>query len=411
MQDSLFGQDKPNKIKPLAHRVRPLELADFIGQEKIFKRYPFLLTKDFPSLILSGPPGTGKTTLAGLLAKNSNKEIFNFNAVLGGLPDLKKLIERTKEAEKLFQKESIIFIDEIHRFNKAQQDALLPYVETGEFILIGATTENPRTSINKALLSRVQIIRLNSLEEDRILEILNRAAKISDVLINDEIKEYIARFANGDARNALNALEALEKFNDDQLDLEKAQELIHGQARDYDKNQDRHYDVISAFIKSVRGSDPDSALLWLAVMLDGGEDPLFIARRLVILASEDIGNSDPSALSLAVSGLHTIQHIGLPEARITLSQVTTYLASTTKSNAAYKAIDAALEYVRNNPTMHVPTHLRNHHPDKKNYRYAHAYEGHFINQQYRPKDCPKFYHPTENGVEKKIKERLESLWK
>lgn len=410
MQESLFEQEKPNKIKPLAHRVRPETLRDFIGQEKIFKRYPFLTRKDFPSLILSGPPGTGKTTLASLLAANADKEIYKFNAVMGGLADLKKIIERAKEAEKLFQKESIIFIDEIHRFNKAQQDALLPYVETGEFILIGATTENPRTSINKALLSRVQIIRLESLSEESILTIINRASSLGDIQINDEIKAYIARYANGDARNALNALEALEKFGEDSLELEKAQELIHGQARDYDKNLDRHYDVISAFIKSVRGSDPDSALLWLAVMLDGGEDPLFIARRLVILASEDIGNSDPTALTLAVSGLHTVQHIGMPEARITLSQVTTYLASTTKSNAAYKAIDAALDYVKNNPTQQVPTHLRNHHPDKKNYKYSHAYEGHFVHQQYRPKECPKFYYPTEIGVEAKIKDRLNKLW-
>ncbi len=396
--------------QPLAHRARPQELDQFKGHQKLFQRYPFLEADQHPSLILWGPPGSGKTTLARLLAKRTGKELFPFNAVLGGVQDLKKIIKEAQEVRHLFQKEPVIFIDEIHRFNKAQQDALLPYVESGDFTLIGATTENPKVSVNRALISRVQLVELPKLSLETLKAILDQAQKRFQLSITEEARDYISRYAGGDARRALNSLEALEVSGKKTWDLKEAQELIHGQARDYDKNRDRHYDVISAFIKSMRGSDPDSTLLWLAVMLDGGEDPVFIARRMIIFASEDIGNADPQALSLATATLIAVQNIGMPEGRINLGHCATYLASTVKSNASYMAINRALEFVRKNSTIEVPTHLRNQHPDIKSYRYPHDHPHHFVNQSYSPEEVPQFYYPSEVGTEKRIKERLEQLW-
>ena len=412
-QQDLFSD--PNEAKkaveasPLAFRARPENLAEYCGQDHLFSRWKFLQNKNFPSLIIWGPPGTGKTTLAGLLADQSGKELFKFNAVLGGVADLKKLISQAREMKQYFGKESIIFVDEIHRFNKAQQDALLPYVEAGEFTLIGATTEYPKTSVNKALLSRVQIIELKKLTEEALGKILLNTCSKYDLETSQEVIQLISRFSDGDARTALNTLEALDKAQE-LKDLEKARKIIDAHSRSYDKNGERHYDVISAFIKSMRGSDPDAALLWLAVMLDGGEDPVFIARRMVIFASEDIGNADPTALTLAVSGLTAVQNIGMPEARINLAQVTTYLASTVKSNASYMGINEALEYVRNNPSVEVPEHLKNTGSQSKNYQYPHSHEGHFVKQDYRPKEVPKFYSPNGLGTESKIKDRLEKLW-
>jgi len=422
-QLGLFETSKQNKneaphekikIKnssPLAYKLRPTDWEQFKGQDHVLKRYRFLRTNNFPSMIFWGPPGTGKTTLANLLAQNADLELYKFNAVLGGVNDLKKLISRALEIQERFGKRSIVFVDEIHRFNKAQQDALLPYVESGAFIFIGATTENPRSCVNRALISRVQVIELKALNFDHLLEILKRAVTTFESKIEPKLLEYIANHSDGDARKAISSLESVVQNFGENIDFLEAKKLILEKARHYDKNKDRHYNVISAYIKSMRGSDPDAALLYLAIMLDGGEDPVFIARRLVIFASEDIGNADPQALTLAVATLTTVAQIGMPEARISLAQATTYLASTVKSNSAYKAIDAALAYVEENETIDTPDHLKNYPPkDTPPYKYPHSFAGNFIVQEYAHKGMPKFYKPSENGREKFLKDRLEGLW-
>lgn len=410
----LFSNSETNQAqaktttRPLAYEVRPTSLDHYFGQDKVLKRFSFLKEEQFPSLIIWGPPGTGKTTLAGILASESNRDLFTFNAVLGGVNELKKTIEKVKENEAFFGKKAIVFVDEIHRFNKAQQDALLPFVEQGEIQFIGATTENPKISVNRALLSRVQTIKLELLSEEALTQILKRALELSKKTLNDESIKVIAQYSDGDARTALNSLEAV--LQAEAITPEQIIARLSENNKRYDKDGNRHYDVISAFIKSLRGSDPNSSLLYLAIMIDGGEDPVFIARRLVVFASEDIGNADPQALTLAVSGLQAVQNIGMPEARINLAQVTTYLASTVKSNASYLGINEALEFVRSNQTIEVPTHLRNHHPDKANYKYPHSFEGSFVRQIYSEKDLPKFYRPTKNGTEDKILQRLNNLW-
>jgi putative ATPase len=404
---TLFENARPKAV-PLASGQRPTEFSNFYGQEDLFKRFPFLKGDEMPSLILWGPPGCGKTTLAGIIANNMQRELFTFNAVLGGVNDLKKLIKDAKEAESFSGKLSVIFIDEIHRFNKSQQDALLPFVENGEIFLIGATTEKPQVSVNRALLSRTRIIELSKLNQSAIVQVLENACANTNLEVPHETIVTIASHVDGDARCALNVLEELSLIQEERSpDL--ALKLLNGGNRAFDKDKDRHYDVISAFIKSVRGSDPSAALLYLAIMLDGGEDPIFIARRLIILASEDIGNADPGALTMAVSCLTAVQNIGMPEARITLGQMTTYLASTAKSNAAYLGINEALAYVQGRETIEVPNHLRNHHPQKKNYQYPHAFDGHWVAQQYSPEGTPNFYRPSDQGLEAKIKDRLKKL--
>lgn len=411
--DSTLNQDstasKGKVLPPLAHLSRPETFEEFVGHGEIFKSYSFLRTKNFPSIILFGPSGTGKTTLARLLAKHSGKEFYKFNAVLGGVADLKKLIQAAEEMRERLGQQAIIFVDEIHRFNKAQQDALLPYIEEGAFTLIGATTENPRVSVNKALLSRMHIVQLKELSPDDIYKILLQTKEKFEMEIDAGLLIIIADFAGGDARVALNTLEAAAKLKNPSK--EEIKLLIIENARAFDKGGNRHYDVISAFIKSMRGSDPQAAIHWLAVMIDGGEDPVFIARRLVIFASEDVGNADPTALTLATSALHAIANIGMPEARIILAQATTYLASTYKSNAAYLAIDQALEYVRSQATIQVPDHLKNHPPiGSQPYLYPHSYDNHFVKQNYTQAPIPQFYSPTQEGKEDGLKKRLEKLW-
>ena len=434
MQGDLFQKQSPDAstsascaaaTPPLAHRMRPTSLDHFYGQKEVFYRYPFLKRRGpqrplLPSIILSGPCGCGKTTLARLLAEHHQLELYPFRAVLEGVGELKKLIAKAQEIQKIQRGEErrnfVIFIDEIHRFNKAQQDALLPYVERGDFILIGATTENPRTNINRALLSRLQIVLLQALDETAIHSILERAMEQlpSPCRLRPEIVELLTNYCAGDARKALNALELLaDHFHQHSCPPtpQQALNLIQENSRYYDRDSDRHYDVISAFIKSMRGSDPDAALLWLAVMLDGGEDPLFIARRLAIFASEDVGNADSNALALATHALLAVEKIGMPEARIILAHATTYLAATVKSNASYLAIEQALDYVKKHPNLPVPNHLRNHHPEKKNYRYPHNFPDHWVHQNYLPDDACQFkcYSPTEQGQEKLLKRHLDHL--
>lgn len=406
-------QKEASGSSPLAYRVRPGNLEGYFGQEALFKRYPRLREGQFGSLILWGLPGVGKTTLAEILASMSGKTLYRFNAVLGGVNDLKKIIKELMDQKMMFQKEAIIFIDEIHRFNKAQQDALLPHVERGDFHLIGATTENPRQAVNKALLSRLQTLELKPLSHQDLEQIVSKAAEKCHLKIDEEMIQFIADHSGGDARKALNTLEIVEReylYSGELPSQEVVKKQLLENARDYDKNKDRHYDVISAFIKSLRGSDPNAALYWLAVMIDGGEDPVFIARRLVIFASEDVGNADPMALNLAVSCMTAVSQIGMPEARINLAQATTYLASTVKSNAAYLSIDRALEFIREKETLPVPDHLKNFPPkDAKPYQYPHAFEGHFVKQDYTVEEIPAFYQPGNLGTEANIKKRLASL--
>lgn len=411
-QTELFS-DQPahsSQEMPLAHRARPHQFAGYFGQEALFKKYKFLKSKDFPSIILWGPPGVGKTTLAHVLAAHSDKTLFTFSPVLAGLAELKKIIQQITEIRSHYHKGSIVFIDEIHRFNKAQQDALLPHLEKNEFILIGATTENPRAALNKALLSRVHCIELERLPPQQILKILGQCIENFQLQITPDVMEMIAHNCHGDARLALNLLELISKEDGLQSDLEKIKDIILSNAREYDTDKDRHYDVISAFIKSMRGSDPDAAIYWLAVMLDGGEDPLFIARRLIIFASEDIGNADPSALNLSVSTLQAIQHIGMPEARIVLAQAVTYLSSTYKSNASYNAINQALDYVRSHDTREVPNHLKNFpSPSGPKYKYPHNYQNNYVSQHYTCESTPHFYQPKGVGKERALKEHLSRL--
>ncbi|MGE3610318.1 MAG: replication-associated recombination protein A [Bacteriovoracaceae bacterium] len=395
---------------PLAAKLRPKSLLDFFGQKKIRPQLEKLVTHP-RHVIFWGPPGTGKTTLAHIMADQIGYELHVFSAVTSGIPELKKLIQGMLDRKKEFGKESILFIDEIHRFNKSQQDALLPYLENGDFLFIGATTEYPHTSLNKALISRVSLIELKQLEIEDLSYILERG--IQD-LKRPELKNYIedlAKLSNGDARFALNQLARLSAFNENELqNKEHVLKELFEHARQYDRNANRHYDVISAFIKSIRGSDPDGALLYLAIMLDGGEDPEFIARRLMILASEDVGLANSQALQVTANAHYVVKHIGMPEARITLSHATVFMALSPKSNSVYKGIDAALGFVKENPTIEVPGHLSNVSPEKKNYKYPHNYQNNWTEQRYLPKEVNEaFYQPQVNGSEKAIFENWKNL--
>lgn len=424
-----------DKIKipsvPLAERIRPKSISEFVGQAHLLgedKPIRLMIENDtLSSFILWGPPGSGKTTIARIIANQTKSEFFSLNAVSSGVKDVRNVIELAEQNKKI-GKRTILFIDEIHRFNKAQQDALLHSVESGVLVLIGATTENPSFEVIAALRSRARVFVLNELSKDDLLKIIEFALTkdefLSSLNIKSIDKEFLIYLSGGDARIMLNILEAaaIQEMNKSEINLSREifENIVQRKNIIYDKAGEEHYNIISAFIKSIRGSDPDAALYWLARMLEGGEDPLFIARRLLILASEDIGNASPNALVLAEAAFSAVDKIGMPEARIILAQCVTYLASAPKSNASYIGIEKALEEVRKNPLAKVPLHLRNA-PTKlmkelgygTDYKYAHDFQNHFVEENYLPDELAgkQFYFPTEQGQEKKIKEWLKSLWK
>lgn len=430
--NELFEQKQPKSaIKPLADRMRPREINHFYGQEHIIgdnsSLRKLIENKELASMIFWGPPGSGKTTLAYIIANQYEADFVRISAVEAGVKEIRAIIEKAKINQKS-GKNTILFIDEIHRFDKKQQDALLHAVESGLVTLIGATTENPSFEVNSALLSRCNVYHLKELESVDLEKILQRALKEDEILKNYDIevieKEFLIDISGGDARNLLNVLELIVKANKDKpkicITKEEIEKVLTKKIAKYDKKGENHYDTISAFIKSLRGSDPDAAIFWLAKMLDAGEDPKFIARRMVIFASEDIGNADPFALTLAVSVFDAVNLIGMPECRINLAHGATYLASAPKSNASYVAINRAIQAIQSGVNTSVPLHLRNA-PTKlmkqegyaKGYKYPHNYENHFIEELYFPdkKTFQLFYEPSEQGREKQIKERLEKLWK
>jgi len=433
----LFEEQKPKKDGisiPLAERMRPKTLDEFAGQKHLVgegKPIRLMIERNEPaSMILWGPPGVGKTTLALLIANLVKAEFVELSAISSGVKDVRAAIEKAQFNRDQKGKQTILFIDEIHRFNKAQQDSLLQSSEKGIVILIGATTENPSFEVISPLLSRSRVYVLEELaKEDFYLIISNALSKdevLSKINICIEDKDFLVKLAGGDGRRLLNGLELAVKLTkpgaDGLVNLSNAifKEAFQTNYIKYDKNQEEHYNIISAFIKSTRGSDPDAAVYWLARMLGGGEDPKFIARRMIILASEDIGNADPYALTLATNAFTAVEYIGMPEAALVLSQVVTYLASCPKSNASYMAINKANEDVKSLPAYDVPLHLKNA-PTKlmkelgygKDYDYAHNFENHFIEQQYLPDKLKDkiYYNPSEQGEEGRFKERLNLLWK
>ncbi len=442
----LFTNDekRTTKSEPLAVRMRPKSLDDFTGQEHILgegKLLRRLIESDkISSLILYGPPGCGKTTLALIISEKTKSHFERINAASNNVADIRKIIDAAKRRESSGGKRTILLIDEIHRFNKAQQDVLMPDVEVGNPVLIGTTTHNPFFYVNAALLSRSQVFEFKKLSEEDILGIIKKT--LSDkknglgampLSVDDEAAAHLAKVSEGDARRALSALEvgalttgpgkpACLKPGDRQsgrgkkvyITLKVAEESIQKKAVVYDKDEDGHYDTISAFIKSMRGSDPDATLYWLAKMIYAGEDPRFIARRIIICASEDVGNADPQALVVAAAALQSIEFVGMPEARIPLAQAAVYVACAPKSNAAYMGIESALKDVEEGKTLEVPNHLKDATLDSeqfghgKDYKYAHDYKDHYVKQEYKPSDKT-YYIPTEMGQEKKIKEWLDYL--
>lgn len=427
--------ERKKQESPLAVRMRPRTLDEVVGQSHIIGKdrllYRAIKADKISSLIFYGPPGTGKTTLAKVIANTTSAQFVQMNATTSGKKDMEQAVSQAKDVFGMYGNRTILFIDEIHRFNKAQQDYLLPYVEDGTIVLIGATTENPYFEVNSALLSRSKIFHLEPLSKEDIAGLIRTAVTDDErgmgaygAEITEEAVDFIAEMAGGDARAALNAVElgviTTEPGADGRIviDLDVAQECIQRKALNYDKNGDNHYDVISAFIKSMRGTDPDAAVFYLARMLDAGEDPKFIARRIMICASEDVGNADPQALQIAVAASLAVERVGLPEGRIILSQAASYVTSAPKSNACVAAIDKAQEMVKRSDTGQVPPYLRDaHYGGAKDlghgigYRYAHDYPENYVKQQYLPDAIrdERFYIPTENGYEKKIKMHLEHL--
>ena len=425
-----------DKESPLASRLRPATLDEVVGQQHIIGKdkllYRAIKADKLGSVIFYGPPGTGKTTLAKVIANTTSADFKQINATVAGKKDMEEIVKEARDSLGMFGRKTILFVDEIHRFNKGQQDYLLPFVEDGTLTLIGATTENPYFEVNGALLSRSRVFELKPLEREDIRELIRRAVYDRDkgmgaynAVIDEEAMNFLADVANGDARAALNAVElgimTTERDAADgkiHIDIDVAQECIQKRVVRYDKDGDNHYDTISAFIKSMRGSDPDAAVYYLARMLYAGEDMKFIARRIMICAAEDVGNADPQALVVAVAAAQAAERIGLPEAQIILSQAVTYVASAPKSNAACNAVFEALEAVRSSKTMPVPVHLQDAHykgaaklGHGQGYLYAHDFPNHYVKQQYLPDGMEErvFYRPTENGYEKKITEHMEFI--
>ncbi len=423
------------KESPLASRMRPTTLDEVVGQKHIIGKdkllYRAIKADKLGSVIFYGPPGTGKTTLAKVIANTTSARFEQINATVAGKKDMEEIVKNAKDSIGMYGQKTILFVDEIHRFNKSQQDYLLPFVEDGTITLIGATTENPYFEVNNALLSRSRIFELKPLEKQDIRELVMRAVYDTEkgmgtysADITDEAADFLADVANGDARAALNAVElgilTTDKSDDGKIHItiDVAVECIQKRVVRYDHDGDNHYDTISAFIKSMRGSDPDAAVYYLARMLYAGEDVKFIARRIMICASEDVGNADPNALVVAVSAAQAVERIGMPESQIILSQAAAYVATAPKSNAAYMGIAKAMKTVADTRTMPVPAHLQDRHykgAEKLGhglgYKYAHDYPNHYVTQQYLPDGMEgmRFYEPSENGYEKKIREHMEFI--
>ena len=434
----LFDYMRENTMEtesPLASRLRPRTLDEVVGQQHIVGvdklLYRAIKADKLGSIIFYGPPGTGKTTLAKVIANTTSADFKQINATVAGKKDMEEVVKGAKDNMGMYGRKTILFVDEIHRFNKGQQDYLLPFVEDGTLILIGATTENPYFEVNGALLSRSRIFELKPLEKEDIRELIRRAVYdrergmgAYDAVIDEDAADFLADTANGDARAALNAVElgvlTTERAGDGKIhiNLSVAQECIQKRVVRYDKNGDNHYDTVSAFIKSMRGSDPDAAVYYLARMLYAGEDIKFIARRIMICASEDVGNADPQALAVAVNAAQAVERIGLPEAQIILSQAVTYVATAPKSNAACMAVFKAMDAVRDQRTMPVPVHLQDRHykgAEKlghgAGYKYAHDYPKHYVKQHYLPDgmEGAVFYEPSDNGYEASIKTHMNWL--
>ncbi|MFH1478824.1 MAG: replication-associated recombination protein A [Candidatus Omnitrophota bacterium] len=436
MSDLFNSQTQPDNLsnRPLSVRMRPRTLEEFVGQEHILGKDKLLRraidADKITSLILYGPPGTGKTTLSHVIANITNSHFHEINAVSSNVQELRDALKASKERERSNNKKTILFIDEIHRFNKAQQDVLMSDVEKGTPVLIGATTHNPFFSLVSPLLSRSIVFELKKLKSDDVVTILKNALSDKErgfgskkVNIDKKVLDFLGEISDGDARKALNALEigvlttSPDKNSVIEFTLGVAEESIQKKSILYDKDEDEHYDTISAFIKSMRGSDPDAAIYWLAKMLYGGEDPRFIARRIVICAAEDVGNADPQALILANAAFQVADFVGMPECRIPLAQAACYIACAPKSNASYMAIDKAMKDVEEGRTLEVPDHLKgsSYKGAKKlgrgeGYKYAHSYKDHYVEQEYKP-NKKIYYEPTDIGYEKKIKEYLEYIRK
>ena len=423
------------KESPLAARMRPRTLEEVVGQQHIIGKgtllYRAIKADKLSSVIFYGPPGTGKTTLAKVIAGATSSEFTQINATTAGKKDMEEVVEKAKDRQGMYGKKTILFIDEIHRFNKSQQDYLLPFVEDGTVTLIGATTENPYFEVNGALISRSIIFFFLFLSNEDIGSLLDRAVTDKergmgayDAVLEEDAKAFLAEYSGGDARHALNAIElgilTTERGEDGKIHitLDVAKECIQKRSLKYDKTGDNHYDTISAFIKSMRGSDPDAAVYYLARMLEAGEEVAFIARRIMICAAEDVGLADPNALNVAVSASLAVERLGMPEARIVLSEAAVYVATAPKSNAGYLAVDEAIDEVRNSGSLAVPTHLQDAHYKGAaklghgvGYLYAHDYPNHYVEQQYLPYELRgrEFYSPTGNGYEIKIKDHMKKL--
>lgn len=432
MQENNKGKQKES---PLAARMRPRTLDEVVGQKHIIGKdkllYRAIKADKLSSVIFYGPPGTGKTTLAKVIANTTSANFEQINATIAGKKDMEEVVAKAKDQLLMFDKKTILFIDEIHRFNKGQQDYLLPHVEDGTIILIGATTENPYFEVNGALISRSNIFQLQPLEHDDIVELIKRAVYDNDrgmgsynACIDDDAVEFLADQAGGDARHALNAIElgilTTDRSEDEKIHITLAvlQECIQKRVVRFDKDGDNHYNTISAFIKSMRGSDPDAAVYYLAKMLYAGESVTFIARRIMICASEDVGNADPMALVVATNASLAVERVGMPEAQIILSQAVTYIATAPKSNAANNAISDAMDCVKETGDLSIPVHLRDAHYKSASklgsgvgYKYSHNYPNHYCKQQYLPDEIidREFYSPTDNGYEIKIKEHMERI--